>query len=99
MGFFGTHDTKVSNEQLKITKNMLEKGQDPKEMLHEVCRPSCKWWEDKLKRCEAKLQQMEDVDPEMSCVYPHRDWVTCIDGCANPIIQNMLVGQEKGFIS
>lgn len=63
------------------TRSMLQRGQDPKEMLTEVCRPLCKHWEDKLKRCEAKLKSMTHADPEASCMYPLRDWVTCIDGC------------------
>lgn len=42
---------------------------------------------------------MEDADPTKSCMYPLRDWVTCVDGCANPKIQNLLTGQEKGWYS
>jgi hypothetical protein len=30
---------------------MLQKGQDPKDFLIQVCRPSCQKYEDKLKRC------------------------------------------------
>ncbi len=47
---------------------MLEKGQDPKDMLIEVCRPGCKFWEDKLRRCEIKLKEIAGADPEKSCV-------------------------------
>lgn len=65
---------------------MLARGEDPKDLLIEFCRPSCKYWEDKLKRCEVKLKSMEDADPTKSCMYPHRDWVTCVDGCVNPKI-------------
>ena len=78
---------------------MLSKGEDPKDFLIEVCRPQCKYWQDKLKRCETKLKQLDDADPHKSCLYPFRDWVTCVDGCVNPKIFKHLKGQEKGFFS
>jgi len=62
-------------------KNMIEKGQDPKDYLIEVCRPQCQGLLDKLRRCENKLKNMTNADPELSCMYPFRDWVTCVDGC------------------
>jgi len=65
----------------KTIQSMLEKGQDPKEFLIEVCRPECTTKYQKLQRCEASLKSMTDADPELSCMYPLRDWVTCIDGC------------------
>ena len=80
-------------------KDMIKRGEDPKEMLIEVCRPKCDYWEQKLKRCEIKLRNMEHADPEMSCMYPLRDWVTCVDGCVQPKIQRELVGQESGWLS
>ena len=61
--------------------SMLQKGQDPKDYLIEVCRPECKAKADKLHRCEVALKNMSDADPELSCMYPFRDWVTCIDSC------------------
>ena len=64
-------------------KTMLEKGQDPKEYMIEVCRPECKAKFDKLQRCEYALKNMTNADPELSCMYPFRDWVTCIDGCVS----------------
>ena len=78
---------------------MLAKGEDPKEILISFCKPSCKYWEDKLKRCETKLAAMENADPELSCMYPMRDWITCVEGCVQPRIHEHLKGQEKGFIS
>ncbi len=84
---------------IKSVKEMLARGEDPKEMMIEVCRPKCMHWQEKLKRCEIKLQNMEEADPEKSCMYPLRDWVTCIDGCVQPNIQKHLVGQEKGWYS
>ena len=65
------------------TKNMIERGQDPKEMLIQFCKPECKFWEDKLKRCEIKLKELAGADPEKTCMYPLRDWVTCVEGCVN----------------
>lgn len=60
---------------------MIQKGQDPKEMLIEACQPECKFWKDKLKRCETALQASSSSDPEMTCMYPMRDYVTCVEGC------------------
>ena len=74
-------------------KTMLQKGEDPKEMLIEHCKPKCTYWEDKLKRCEVALKNLTVVDPEKTCMYPMRDWVTCVEGCVQPKIQNNLVGQ------
>jgi ubiquinol-cytochrome c reductase subunit 6 len=68
-------------------------------MLISFCKPSCKYWEDKLKRCESKLAAMEHADPELSCMYPMRDWVTCVEGCVQPRIHEHLKGQETGFLS
>lgn len=65
---------------------MLEQGKDPKELLIEFCKPSCQHWEDKLKRCEIKLKAMSNADPEKSCMYPMRDWVTCVEACVQPRI-------------
>lgn len=62
-------------------KSMIEKGQDPKDYLIEVCRPQCLSLQQKLQRCETALKNMTNADPELSCMYPLRDWVTCVDGC------------------
>ena len=69
------------SEVTTTIKSMLAKGQDPKEYLLEVCRPECKAKADKLHRCEVALKNMTDADPELSCMYPLRDWVTCVDSC------------------
>lgn len=94
---FGQGETPKSFPQATIS--MLEKGQDPKEMLIEVCRPFCTDSEQKVKRCEIALQNMTYSDPEKSCMYRMRDWVTCIEGCVQPKIHKHLVGQERGFLS
>ena len=70
----------MSETQTKI-KTMIQNGQDPKEFLIEVCRPTCIAKQERLQRCENKLKAMTHADPELSCMYPMRDWVTCIDGC------------------
>ena len=72
----------------KTVKSMLERGQDPKEMIIELCRPLCKHWGDKLQRCEATLKAMKSSDPENSCMYPLRDLVTCIEGCVKIMLLN-----------
>ena len=43
------------------------------------CKPKCKLWEDKLKRCEAKLQDLIKINPTKTCLYRMRDWVTCVE--------------------
>ena len=78
---------------------MLKRGEDPKELVLEHCKPSCEYWEAKLKRCEVALKNLTSADPSKSCMYPLRDWVTCVDGCVQPKIQTKLVGQEKGMWS
>jgi len=62
-------------------RTMLQKGQDPKDYLIEVCRPQCTSLQQKLQRCETALKNMTHADPELSCMYPLRDWVTCVDSC------------------
>ena len=62
-------------------KEMIEKGQDPKDYLIEVCRPQCVSLQQKLQRCQKALKNMTNADPELSCMYPLRDWVTCVDAC------------------
>ncbi len=62
-------------------KSMIQKGQDPKDYLIEVCRPQCTAYQQKLQRCETALKNMANADPELSCMYPLRDWVTCVDSC------------------
>ena len=34
----------------------------------------------RLRRCEIKLKELGGADPEKSCMYPLRDWVTCVEG-------------------
>lgn len=62
---------------------MIANGQDPKDMLIEGCQPECKFWKDKLTRCENTLKSSVHSDPEQTCMYPMRDYVTCIEACVN----------------
>lgn len=72
--------------ELKGTiRAMIEKGQDPKDYLIEICRPQCTALQQKLQRCETALKNMTHADPELSCMYPLRDWVTCVDACVSNI--------------
>jgi len=50
------------------TLSMIQQGQDPKDLVIQHCKPQCTFWEQKLKRCEAKLKELVNADPEMSCV-------------------------------
>ncbi len=63
------------------TKNLIERGVDPKPILMDYCEPMCVFWKEKLKRCEKKLEQIIKVNPTKSCMYPMRDYVTCVEAC------------------
>lgn len=62
-------------------KNMLERGIDPKPVIMELCEPMCVFWKEKLHRCEKKLEKIIKVNPTKSCLYPMRDYVTCVEAC------------------
>jgi len=70
----------------EFVHEMLKEGKDPKNKLIEHCKESCTHWKDKLTRCEMKLDEVVKLNPSKSCSYAMRDWVTCIDGCVNPMI-------------
>jgi len=74
-------------------KSMLDRGIDPKPILIEFCEPHCIFWKEKLDRCESKLEQVIKINPSKSCLYPMRDWVTCVESCVQPKIFNNL---QKG---
>ena len=73
-------------------KQMLKEGENPKPQLLEECKPLCKYWKDKLERCEHKLEQIIKINPTKTCLYPMRDYVTCVEACAQPVIHNQLEG-------
>jgi ubiquinol-cytochrome c reductase subunit 6 len=75
-------------------KQMLKEGENPKPLLIEECKPQCKYWKAKLERCEAQLEKIIKINPTKTCMYPMRDYVTCIEACVQPIIHNNLVGTE-----
>ena len=60
----------------------------------EACKPECKHWFDKLSRCESALKSMKNADPEMSCMYPLRDWVTCLEGCVRTLNNPLGAAQD-----
>ena len=78
---------------------MLTKGQNPKEILIKTCEPECVHWRQRLDTCEKKLKSLDEADPHKNCIYPMRDWVTCVEACVQPKIQKHLIGQEKGWLS
>ena len=71
---------------------MLKEGENPKDLLIEDCKPQCKFWKEKLERCEAKLEHIIKINPTKTCMYPMRDYVTCVEACVQPIIHNQLEG-------
>ena len=40
---------------------------------------------------------MIKVNPTKTCIYPMRDYVTCVEACAQPKIHNTLKGTERGY--
>jgi ubiquinol-cytochrome c reductase subunit 6 len=78
-------------------KNMLDRGIDPKPMLMELCEPMCVFWKDKLKRCEKKLEKIIKINPTKSCMYPMRDYVTCVEACVKFIYIIMYTGTTKNI--
>ena len=62
---------------------MLAKGEDPKPLLLEECKPKCTHWADKLSRCEKQLEIVAKINPTKTCIYPFRDWVTCVEACVS----------------
>jgi len=70
----------------EYVEEMLKEGKDPKNKLIQDCTPLCSFWKDKLDRCETKLEQVLKINPGKSCLYPMRDWVTCVEACVQPTI-------------
>lgn len=75
-------------------KEMLKNGEDPKPLLLEECKPQCNYMKEKLERCETKLEVIIKVNPTKTCLYPMRDWVTCVEACTQPLIHNNLAGAQ-----
>ena len=75
-------------------KTKLELGEDPKPDVMEECKPQCTYWKDKLVRCEKSLEVVIKINPGKTCMYPMRDYVTCVEACSQPLIHNQLVGTK-----
>ena len=73
---------------------MLAEAEDPKPLVINDCMPQCTFWKDKLNRCEQQLEVVIKVNPTKTCIYPYRDWVTCVEACTQPVIHNQLKGTE-----
>lgn len=71
---------------------MLADAEDPKPYVIEDCKKQCTFWKDKLTRCETQLEIVIKINPTKSCLYPMRDYVTCIEACAQPVIHDSLKG-------
>ena len=65
--------------------NVLNRGMDPKPLVMDYCMPQCHYWRAKLERCEAKLETIIKTSPTKTCLYPMRDWVTCVEACVSTI--------------
>jgi hypothetical protein len=46
----------TNNLKTDFVEEMLKDGKDPKDKLINYCTPHCKYWKDKLTRCEMKLE-------------------------------------------
>lgn len=64
---------------------MLDRGTDPKPMVLEFCKPLCIYWKEKLERCENKLATIIKINPTKTCMYPMRDYVTCVEACVSSV--------------
>ena len=73
---------------------MLKDAEDPKPRVKDECAKQCTFWKDKLTRCETQLEVVIKINPTKSCLYPMRDYVTCVEACTQPIIHNSLVGTQ-----
>ena len=78
------HDHKLSPHISTpgYVKTMLKASEDPKPLVLEECKPLCKYWKDKLERCEGQLVEIIKINPTKTCLYPMRDYVNCVEACA-----------------
>mmetsp|Transcript_33050 Transcript_33050/g.32181 ORF Transcript_33050/g.32181 Transcript_33050/m.32181 type:complete len:100 (+) Transcript_33050:122-421(+) len=63
--------------------HLLDRGADPKPLVLDFCKPLCTYWKEKLERCESKLQTIIKINPTKTCLYPMRDYVTCVEACVS----------------
>ena len=71
------------NVTVNSNENYLTRGMDPKPLILDYCRPHCIYWKEKLERCEKKLEIIVKTNPTKSCMYPMRDYVTCVEACVS----------------
>ena len=75
------------NSQVSI----MDRGADPKPMVLEFCKPLCIYWKEKLERCETKLATIIKINPTKTCMYPMRDYVTCVEACVSTRTRYLLI--------
>jgi hypothetical protein len=86
----GMHVTVNSQE------NLIMRGMDPKPLILDFCKPHCIYWKEKLERCEAKLEIVIKTNPTKTCLYPFRDWATCVEACVSFLfVFNYLLQQAQ----
>ena len=71
------------NVTVNSNENFISRGMDPKPLILDFCKPSCIYWKEKLERCESKLAYVIKTNPTKTCMYPMRDWVTCVEACVS----------------
>lgn len=76
-------------------KNGLQRGEDPKDRWVEYCKPSCHGEKEAMKRCEQALRVVRTAEPDKSCIFRYRQWVECIEGCAQPKVFYHLKGPSR----
>ena len=45
------------------------------------------------------MKELTAADGDKTCMYPFRDWVTCVDGCSIDVVHPHLYGNEKGMFT
>ena len=73
---------------------MIADGENPKSLVIEECKPLCGYWKDKLTRCETQLEKIIKINPTKTCLYPMRDYTTCVEACVQPIVHDGLRGTD-----
>ena len=77
-------------DTMQHVQDSIAAGEDPKPKVMDECKPLCGYYKGKLERCENKLADVVKVDPAKTCMYAMRDYVTCVEACAQPVIHNNL---------
>lgn len=71
------------NVTVNSQDTMVGRGMDPKPFILDFCKPQCIYWKEKLERCEQRLEIVIKTNPTKTCLYPMRDWVTCVEACVS----------------